>query len=203
MNYLKRLLLFSIGPIGASVLSFITIPIITSSISPNDFGIGNIFLLYLGLFISVCYLGIDQAFTREFYEEQNKENLFKNAIFLPLVFSSFITILILIFPKLTAEFIFGDDRYSNISLWLGYCIILSVVERFALLYLRMQEKAILFSLINILSKFLVLLFTFVYIKTFENNYLVVIYPVIAAQTLSSCFSLFIVSKKFEKNSQLI
>ena len=94
MNYLKRLLLFSIGPIGASILSFITIPIITSSISPKDFGIGNIFLLYLGLFISICYLGIDQAFTREFYEEKNKENLFKNAILLPLIFSLSIIMLI-------------------------------------------------------------------------------------------------------------
>lgn len=182
---IMKFLAFSIGPVGAAALSFITIPIITFYISPEDFGIGNMFILYISVILSFSYFGIDQAYTREYHEEKDKENLFKNAMMIPILFSFILLIFLYVFSEKVSYILFSDDSYNEISILFGCCIILMVIERFALLFLRMQEKAIAYSAFNILSKLLILIFTFVCINLLKNNFLIVIYPIIFAQIIST------------------
>ncbi|NRG35224.1 oligosaccharide flippase family protein, partial [Bacillus circulans] len=65
-QFLSKLVGFSFGPIIGALIAFITIPVTTYFISPEEYGKSGMFTLYLGLVLSLLYLGLDQSYTREY-----------------------------------------------------------------------------------------------------------------------------------------
>ena len=84
-NIIKKLGAFSIGPIAAAFLGFLTVPLITYFITPEEYGKASMFTLAQGIASMLVYFGLDQAFVREFHVYKDKLNaLLSNAIFVPL-----------------------------------------------------------------------------------------------------------------------
>lgn len=75
-HFLKRLTGFSIGSIIGAIISIIQVPILTRLIAPDQYGFSN---LYRNLMLNLptfLYIGMDQAFSREYYFIKNKKHLF-------------------------------------------------------------------------------------------------------------------------------
>ncbi|THE06097.1 hypothetical protein E1H99_13160, partial [Enterococcus hirae] len=58
-SIVKKFLGFSVGPLLSAVFSFITVPITTYLISPEEFGKASFFTVSITLALSIIYLGID------------------------------------------------------------------------------------------------------------------------------------------------
>ncbi|GAY77452.1 lipopolysaccharide biosynthesis protein [Sporolactobacillus inulinus] len=155
-SFIKRLLAFSIGPFGAAFIGLITIPVTTHFVSPEEYGKASMYLLALTMLATVQYLGIDQAYTREFHEVNDREALFLNALLLPLLFALFILTMIALNLSTTAQLLFGEPDHAAAALLLGVSLVLLCFERFLLLSLRMQEKRLLirFTRYSLSSSFL-------------------------------------------------
>lgn len=80
-KFLKSLLGFSLGPIIGAFISFLTTPLLTNNINPSEYGKATMFLTLYVWIQSFLFLGLDQAFTREFNDRENKVKLLQNAIF--------------------------------------------------------------------------------------------------------------------------
>lgn len=192
-DFLSRLFAFSIGPIAASAISFITVPLATWLIVPEEFGKASMFSLVLSLFGLAAYMGLDQAFVREFNAYSNKTKLLLHASLPPLFISCFVSIGVLFFTRPLAFLLFGQPSFLGI-LCLALCLPLAILERFNMQVLRMQERAKLYSGLSIArqSVYALLMVGFLYaLRNFQG--------ILLATTLASLitsFSLTWINRKY-------
>ncbi|QIO04548.1 oligosaccharide flippase family protein [Acinetobacter shaoyimingii] len=155
----KRIILnYAIGPVGSGLLSLISLPLITWFYSAEDIGRISIFQIYINFCILLFCMGLDQAYVRDYHESQNKAELLKNLSF-PIIVLTIIVLLgvLLIFPNFISSHLY-DINSIYLSSITVLAFIAAVISRYLSLILRMQEKALQFSMSQILPKILFLIF---------------------------------------------
>ncbi|MDC2866202.1 lipopolysaccharide biosynthesis protein [Bacillus sp. BP-3] len=181
---LKKFLSFSIGSWLSIIIGFISTPIITRILSPEEFGKSSLFMVILNVLLLISLFGTDQSFVRFFYEkdEETRKKLLRDCLKPPLFSFLILSIILLLFYKQTSLFVFSEE-----SIWLAVILVFSlfiqIVNRYAVLIIRMEQKGFLFSLLQLFSK----LFEFVGILAFAyylgSTYKILIY----SQALSYLF----------------
>lgn len=187
--FISKLIGFSIGPVVGAILSFITIPLTTYFVVPSEYGKASMFMTFQMIFATFLFLGLDQAYTREYHSTNNKPNLFQNALMLPLILALSVLLVTVAFPGAVSSALFGSSKYQAPAVLFGVMIIFMVLERFILLSLRMQEKAIEYSLLNIFVKFAALVLTFVFVFFIRRDFLAVVYSTVFGQIFGDLFLL--------------
>lgn len=177
----KTILGYAIGPIGAGVLGFISLPIITWFYSVEDVGRISMLQVFTSLSVLLFCLGLDQAYVREYHEAQNKPTLLR-AVLLPSLFFSliFFSLLLLFDIRLISELMF-DIPSAYLSVLVVICFIVALISRFLSLVLRMQERSIAFSMSQLLPK---LLFILIIVNTVWLKLSTDVYNLITANTIS-------------------
>jgi len=169
---LKKILHFSLGPIGGALLGFISLPIIAWIFSQEDVGkmaLLNVILSFSTLFFT---LGLDQGYVREFHESKNKPLLLKTSVLPGLILILIVLAICLAFDSLLAELFFSLESV-NISWLLSLALLANFLSRFLSLVLRMNERGMAFSMSQLLPKAFVLIIILAYlffdvVKTFEH-----------------------------------
>ncbi|MBE9886275.1 oligosaccharide flippase family protein [Enterococcus durans] len=193
-DIMKKFLGFSVGPLFSALLSFITIPITTYLISPEEFGKASFFTITITLMLSIIYLGIDQSFAREYFNTKNKKSLYFNAIVLPLTIAFLLSIFIFLFRDTFLLYLFGEKNHKFVPLMFCSILFLVIIERFTLMSYRMEEKALQFSLFSISSKFFTLIFTLIFLLFIEKSFISIVYATFVGQVFSTIL-LILFSKK--------
>ncbi|MCM2138009.1 lipopolysaccharide biosynthesis protein [Vagococcus fluvialis] len=186
-EFFKKLAGFSLGPVIGAVISLITIPMTTYFLSPEEFGKSSMFVMTLAFINIVLYLGMDQSFAREYHDVDEKNVLFFNSMVPPILFSVISFIFLFIFKKNVSNFLFNSDKYGYIAILLGFMLISSVFERFVLMRIRMEEKALEYSLFSIFVKLTVLLSLIFFIIFTERNFLLVVYSTMVGQIIGDIY----------------
>lgn len=168
-TFLKRLFGFSMGPIIGAFISFIIVPVQTWLIDPTQLGKASMYTMAYGLSSLFIYLGIDQAYVREYNAEKDKNNLLWNSFIIPFLFSLIVMIIYLFFYKQISVLLFGSEEKLIINI-LALSLPFSVIYRFNTLNIRMKEKAKLYSLIEILNKLILLCVIFINLVFFNRNF---------------------------------
>ena len=158
----RKVLAFSIGPIGAAFLGLITLPTVAWLFSPEDIGRLTMLNVTVSFALLLFILGLDQAYVREFHEVKDKPGLLK-AVFIP----GFLILLVALIavglsPWSISELLFGMDSLLLSGLMV-LAILLSFFSRFLSLILRMQERGLAFSMSQLLPKLLFLVIVLGYL----------------------------------------
>lgn len=173
---------FSIGPITSAFIGFITVPLVTYFISPEEYGKASMFTLAQGIMSLFVYLGMDQAFVREFnLNRDNLSKLLSSSMIIPVAFSVIISSGIVLFKDKVSIFLFGMVGENVAVYFLAVMLPFMVIENFSLLKIRMEEKGLQYSFFNILLKILVLIFTILLFITYEKSFRSVVYAMAAAE----------------------
>ncbi|MGL5208079.1 oligosaccharide flippase family protein [Cetobacterium sp.] len=190
-NLLKKFLSFSIGGYVALVIGFFTTPITTRMLSPEQYGISSMYLLVVNILILLAMLGLDQGFVRYFYDEteEDKGLLLKNCLKIPVVMLAMISILILLFREKISKFIFLEDSYPMIIL-LIVMLIFTLLNRYSFLTVRMNQKAKLFSMFQILTQLFNFIFIVLLFKVYGDNYKTIIIGSTITTIILTLFSIF-------------
>ncbi|MCG2608680.1 oligosaccharide flippase family protein [Acinetobacter sp. SM34] len=181
---IRQVLNYAIGPIGSGLLGLISLPIITWVFNVEDVGRISMLQVFISLAVLLFGLGLDQSYVREYYGEKNKPFLLKNAIYPTfLIFLIFTFLVISIDIRILSKILF-DISSLYLSLIILICFISALLIRYFSLILRLQNKALAFSMSQLLPKILVLVFVLlVAISSIDKN---------ADLLLSiNCFALFI------------
>ncbi|MCG9537498.1 lipopolysaccharide biosynthesis protein, partial [Providencia huaxiensis] len=168
----KKILYFSIGPLGGAILGIFSLPIIAWIFNQED--VGKMALLQVVLSFGTLFftLGLDQSYVREFHNSNNTSLLFKTAILPGLILLIGCLAVCLIFGSFLSEMIFSSK--SIFVSWLLAIVLLSnFLSRFFSLILRMTERGLAFSMSQLLPKVFILIIIFSYIlfdvnKNFEH-----------------------------------
>lgn len=189
-TFIKKFIGFSVGPVVGAFLSFITVPLTTYFMRPAEYGKANMFLLFQMIFATFLFLGIDQAYTREYHDRKDKRNLFQNALLIPLMLACLTLIVTLIIPGQVSKILFGTSSDAAPAILFGVMILFMVLERFILLSIRMREQALEYSLLNIFVKFAVLILTLIFVLFIRRDFLAVVYSAVFGQILGDLYLLF-------------
>ncbi|EMG27191.1 polysaccharide biosynthesis protein [Listeria fleischmannii 1991] len=199
---MKKLLIrfgqFSIGSLGAALLNLILIPVTTYFLTPAEYGKTSMFLLAQTLLIYVIYLGFDQAFTREFNSYSSKKQLLTQAMLTPLLSSVVLITLMCFFAPTISSWLFDDSRYHVAVYLLAFSSVFLIFERFILLFVRMENRAITFSIYSIGVKFTILAGTIIALLLFEPTFITVIYGMLIGQMVGDILLLLCNLKLFRR-----
>lgn len=175
-NLLKKFLSFSIGSWLGIIISFVSTPVITRLLSPEEFGRASMFLLVMNVLLLVSMLGTDQSFTRFFYEEKesSRNHLLFNCLKVSLSMFGILSLFALLFYKPLSEFLFSEIEFGLVALLL-VAVLIQILSRFAVLVIRMEQKGFIFSLIQILSKLFDFLGVVVFAYFISADYTAMVY----------------------------
>lgn len=183
-KFVENLVKFAVGPMGAALIGFITIPITTWLVTPEQYGLTTMFSLVQILILSFIYLGIDQAYVREYHSYKgDKSNLLLNAMLIPMTITGVVMLITAIFIKDISVYLFGEINY-NLMFWLIIWMPFAIIERFLLLNIRMQEKGLYYSAFNILVKFLIMILTLGLLLMYSRTYISIILATLWGQILA-------------------
>ena len=172
----KKIASFALGPVLTALLGLISVPVVAWYFSAED--LGRITMLQISMTLAVMFfsIGLDQAYVREYHEEQNKPALLKLTL-LPgtILLFVFCMAVAVWFPFYLSNLLFGI-KSTTLSLLIIVAIILSFLTRFLSLIIRMQERGWIFSISQVLPKvtFLMLIALYVQVeieKEFINLFL--------------------------------
>ncbi len=200
-EFIKKFLGFSVGPVIGALISFITVPVTSHLVSADQFGLANMFTIANNIVTLIVLIGIDQAFIREYNENKDKSKLLCNSLLIPIVASIIIGIGFVVFRKSLALILFDNSEMIKPIILLAVCTPLFIIEKFMLISLRMQEKALQYSLWNIASKLLNLIIVVLLLLFYRKNFESIIYATIYSQLIISAILMYLQRKniKFSKD----
>lgn len=192
---LKKFIEFALGNGIALVLGFISSPIITRLIIPEEFGKFSMFNTVNNLLLIVVMLGLDQAYVRFFYEEneENRGKLLRKTIKYPIIVNIILSILLIILYKPISKSMIGEYSFFVIVVLIIQNTF-SLINRFACLVIRMEQKGKIYSLIQVLTKLFYIVFALLLFKVFNKDYR----TLVVAITLSTVITT-IIAVMVEKN----
>lgn len=178
-TFLKKIGSFSVGPIVSAFLGFITVPLVTYFISTEEYGRCSMFTLAQSAAAMLIYLGLDQAFVREYHSFSDRiDRLMANVIRIPLCMVLLIDIVLLCMPSRISVILFDTpDEHLAVYL-LALMLPCMVFENFGLLKIRMEERGLQYSCFVILLKALTLVFTVLLFLSYEKSFRSAIYALL-------------------------
>ncbi|MBE6055085.1 MAG: hypothetical protein E7212_14520 [Clostridium sartagoforme] len=198
---LKKFIEFAIGNGIVLVLGFISSPIISRLISPEQLGKASMFTTITSLIIVVVMMGIDQAYIRYYYDEEEdyRGGLLGKSLFITILLSLIVTVILLLFYKRISIFIVDEISFPLVMLILIHTIF-SIVGNFAMIHVRMKQKGKLYSLLNVVNKASYLIFVGFLFVAFKDNYMTIIIATILANLIKTIWAIISEKKDWKKIS---
>lgn len=192
---LKKILQFSIGSFAAAAVSFFTTPIVTYFIIPEYFGLATLFSTIAMFLFPMVNFGTDQAFMRFFYEKKGdgRSDLLWSCLLLCFCVFIFLCVGLLTFSHRISLYFFDKDiPYLVVLLCID--LFFRLIQRYSILTIRMQQKALLFSALNFFLSIINTATIVIYSLCFEKSYLAIIYGGIVSNLVVSVVAVFIERK---------
>ncbi|MDK1289579.1 lipopolysaccharide biosynthesis protein [Pseudoalteromonas umbrosa] len=149
---IKKIAQFAIGPVAGALLGFISLPLITWFFAPEDVGRIAMYNIALSLSVMLFSLGLDQAYVREYHESSNKIQLLKTSLFPGLLILTTCFSVSLLFSKDWLSSLLFDLESGFLSLLVMLSIFVAFLARFFSLILRMEQRALAFSIVQVSPK---------------------------------------------------
>ncbi len=153
---IRKMGFFALGPLLSSLLSSLSLPAIAWLFARAD--IGRLSMLQVACSFSTLLfsLGLDQAYVREYHETESKPRLLSLAIVPGLLLLVVFSVISINFSDELTLLIY-DKKDSSLFFITLISVFAVFLSRFFSLVLRMQERALAFSMSQILPKLLMVL----------------------------------------------
>ena len=169
----KKILSFSWGSWLGIVIGVISTPMLTRIFSPEEFGVANMVIMIANFVALVCGMGMLNVFVRYYFiiDKHERHILLWQCLKFPLLLYLFFTILIIfLYPSISSLF------FGKCSLWLVISVIIlsgvTLVNSFSDYLLRLLDNAKIYSLNQMLSKAINIIFVLFlfYVFGFRSAY---------------------------------
>jgi len=185
--FVKKLGSFSIGSAISFFIGFISTPIITWLVVPEEFGKVSMYNVALQLSNLLVMLGMNQALMRNYHSSSDKENLFWNTFLVSFSSSLLFGLLVYIFRSDISYLLFDSDESKTLIL-LALSLPLFVIIRYNEQILKIEEKPKAYSLVLIFRRSVSLLLTVTILLLFTRSFEGIVYAMVCSVLLTSVFS---------------
>ncbi len=165
-HLVKNALIYGLGNTSAKIVGFILLPIYTKHLTVSDYGVLGIIEITTQIIISVFSLSLYRAFLRWYWDKNysgRQKSIFFTSIFFTIFMSLITFILFSTFSAQLSFILFDSTQYSLLIKLMAASASLQIVIQFISTLMRIQEKSILYSIINIIRFTFTLLLTIYFI----------------------------------------
>ncbi len=168
----KNSAIYSLGNVSSKLVGFILLPIYTKYLTINDYGILAILEIsgqFLSSFLSMgLYFALNRWYWDSDYEE--KQNiLFFNVLISLLVIGFLVIFSLFLFADNLSIFLFSSIKFSYYIRLLLFAVFLNIISRAVLNLMRIQEKAVLYSVANLIRFSVNLVLTVYFVAGLQRN----------------------------------
>ena len=195
ISAVKHVVLYGFGTTVRRLIGFIMLPVYTRYLSPADYGI--ISLLTVSILIVDILLGarFGSAIQKFYYEnkEQSERNLVvSTSLYISILFSTFGAGLIFSNSEIISYLLFGDNGKAIYVKTLCFLSVTAVVENYGLIYIRLQERPVLFVTISLTKMFVQLLLNILLVVQYELGVMgVLISSVVSSSIYCVCLGIYV------------
>ena len=194
-------LIYGIGNLTTKIIGFILIPVYVKHFSISTYGVLGLLEVTNSALVSILGLAFTQALYRWYWDEAfitKRKSIFFTTLSFLIFFLSSVIFISYFFIKDFSILLFGEIKYCNLIFLVIITSSLQIIAQTISTLIQLQQKAILFTAVNILTLIIQLLFTIYFITSKKIG----LYGIYYAQIISFCFYLIIVSYFLIKNIEL-
>ena len=200
-DLVKKFMEYALGSGIVLILGFVSSPLNTRLFTPVEYGKFSMFLLMANIINAVVLVGLDQSFVRYFYEEDehNRGRLLYKNLKIPLLVCLIVCMGIVIFYKKISYQVFEVYSIQLLILLIlnNFCMLLN---RFAFLVIRMQQKGKIYSKMQIIQKTSNIILIILFFVLFQGDFLTLVYAFVFSNILVTIIAIF-VEKEFWRFSK--
>jgi O-antigen/teichoic acid export membrane protein len=166
----RTILGFAVGPIATAVFGLVSVPIMAWAFTPEAVGRLNMVQIVVSFSVLMLSLGLDQAYVRQYHEVTDRGALLKICFLPGMLLFIVIAVPGIVLSSRISFLLFGlpNPKYFWVVL---ACAITAFMSRFLSLILRMQERAMAFSMSQLIPKVIfVLLIGFIVFAGFPRQF---------------------------------
>lgn len=151
----RHSIVYGLGSVAQSAVGFILLPILTGSLTQEDFGVYSLILMASTVASAVFYLGMTSALPRSYfdYESADERRAVFTTAFLILLVGAAIQISLGFFGgQLISSALVGSDQHAGPVAWAFSGSAITFINQFFFSYLRILRKSVvsvIFSLISL------------------------------------------------------
>lgn len=188
----KKFIEFAIGNGLVMILGLISTPIVSRMILPYEKGRADIFITYTSLIVLILTMGIDQAYVRYFNdeEENSRGKLLRNSVKVPIIINLIFSLIILVFYKPVSNYIVKETSFFIVVLFALHSLF-SIISNFAMINVRMKQKAKTYSMLGVINKIAFIIFILILFYIFRNNYMTLVMATVLANLVMTIMAIFI------------
>ena len=182
----KNTLIYSIGTLALRFTTLLLIPLYTHYLTKSEFGLLQTLLLTIQIIITINDVGMRSALMRFFseYELKNKLNeLLGSSLALNILMGLIIVFFATFIPDSFFANIFSIEEIPNLLFYTALVGVLQTLSLNILSYFRAKDQGILYVGISLITSFLLICTTYLYLVIFEMGILGVLW----AQSLTFAF----------------
>ena len=200
-NTAKGALIYGFGNLSTKLIGFILIPLYTAKFSVSEYGILGILDITLQVFIAFFGLSLYNAFFRWYWDKEyiaKQKSIFFTILTTVLVFSIVLTSILILVRKQMSVFLFDT---SDSSYYIVLILVVACLEALGMVVatlIRLQEKALFYSILYILKLITSLFFTIYFIVHLGKN----IEGIYEAQLIGNCVYFLAAAPYIIKNIRL-
>lgn len=154
---LKTLIAFAAGPVASAALGMVTVPLLAWNLQPVDVGRYNSYQTFANFFVLFATLGLDQAFVREYHGSRDRTALLRAVVWPGVLATLTVVALGLLARGWFVESLYEAQQPLLVPLTLA-CGALAFFGRFLNLVLRMEERAVAYSVLDVMPRALLVAF---------------------------------------------
>lgn len=169
---IRKFVAFSFGGWLAAAVSIITLPVVTALLRPEEFGKASMFSLAVGFGAQFAQVGTDQAYARYFFAAERKgtsRDLLRAALAVPILLSLLCAAVIVILENRIGRLLFDAPNLLATRL-LAAGVVLTVIERYSTLALRMKQQGASYSALRLVGAFVTFLVTYGYARLVSADF---------------------------------
>lgn len=193
-SFYKDFFSLGIGTFLYLIVGLIGTPIITRLVNPVDYGHMSIISVYSNIGVMLCCLGLDQTLVRYFYRDETlvyQSRLLYRCMILP------VAITIILSLGLFAGRLFGLAWLTMPELvLLSLNVMVLLINRFAILVLRLRYRSNIYSIANIAQKASYIILVIGLIFLVKKNH----FEILAIATILSTLITAIIAICYERNT---
>ncbi len=192
----RKSIAYSIGNIFVKIVGFLLLPFYTTYLTVAEYGTLAIIESTILILLPLISLNMQQALVRFFHEKYPKNIILSNTLIFILLNSILLNLFLQPFSKKIAQLLFNNPHYGILISIMLINLVLNSLLTLVKNYYNANEKALKYSLTNILFYTLVFIFTIYFLVVKKIG----LKGILLAQTLAFSTLLIIVSAEYLKNS---
>ncbi len=189
---IAKLISFSVGPAISAVIGLATLPMMSWFFSVEDIGRYTILITSVTFLVTLCSLGLHQAYVREYYEVADSAGLLKLVVVPSLGFCIGLIAVAVVAGISTSRLLF--EVSSPLLDGLFYlAVVASLVVHFLSHLLRMEERGWAYSGAQLAPKLLLLVLLYATIALQIDKSFLTLQFIFVLSVTASCLAFFLVS----------